>query len=143
MKLGLDKILLKQLRMHKKWSQEDLASISNLGIRTIQRAEAGRDISLETAKTLASVLEFELVDLEIKEDHKVMEKNKNGIWFGITGSMTGTFVGLSMVINSSSLPSFSALNEQTSGGLGWGLTGLVIGCCCALAGYLSHRLKSE
>lgn len=45
---------LKSLRLEKGWSQEQLATISGLSDRTIQRAERGETPSLETVRALAA-----------------------------------------------------------------------------------------
>ena len=50
-------MILKRLREKKHLSQEQLATMSGLSTRTIQRIESGKRASLETLKSLASVLE--------------------------------------------------------------------------------------
>lgn len=50
---------LKTLRISRHLSQEDLAEISGLNVRTIQRIENGRKPSIETLKRLASALEID------------------------------------------------------------------------------------
>ncbi|MFT5925231.1 MAG: transcriptional regulator with XRE-family HTH domain [Paraglaciecola sp.] len=52
-KLNKDKI--QKLRAIKCWSQDELASVSGLSVRTIQRVEKSGTASLETTKALASV----------------------------------------------------------------------------------------
>ncbi len=47
--------LLKSLRLEKGWSQEQLAGIVGISVRTVQRLENGGACSLETAKALAAV----------------------------------------------------------------------------------------
>jgi transcriptional regulator with XRE-family HTH domain len=49
---------LKSLRLEKGWSQEQLAEISGLSERTIQRAERGEAASLETVRALAASFEL-------------------------------------------------------------------------------------
>jgi transcriptional regulator with XRE-family HTH domain len=49
---------LKSLRLEKGWSQEQLATISGLSERTIQRAERGETPSLETQRSLAASFEL-------------------------------------------------------------------------------------
>ena len=49
--------LLKSLRQEQGWSQEQLADIAGLSVRTIQRAEAGEGCALETAKALAAAFD--------------------------------------------------------------------------------------
>lgn len=56
---------LKSLRLEKGWSQEQLAEISGLSERTIQRAERGETPSLETLRALAA--SFELSSGQLRE----------------------------------------------------------------------------
>ncbi|WP_419797184.1 MAG: 2TM domain-containing protein [Terasakiella sp.] len=49
--------IVKPLRLEKGWSQEQLAEIAGLSIRTIQRLENGGTCSLETAKALSAVFD--------------------------------------------------------------------------------------
>ena len=56
-------MLVKKLRLQKGWSQEQLADISGLSTRTIQRLERGENASLETLKSLASVFEINVAQL--------------------------------------------------------------------------------
>ena len=53
-------MIVKKLRNKKAWSQEELAEICGLNVRTIQRLESGNKASLETLRSLASVYEVEL-----------------------------------------------------------------------------------
>jgi len=57
-------MILKRLRENRKWSQEQLANMAGLSVRTIQRIERGHKASLESLKALASVLEVEFSTLE-------------------------------------------------------------------------------
>jgi len=61
MKLNYKKI--KSLREKHYWSQDELASISGLSIRTIQRVEKTGNSSLETMKALASVFKVDPLSL--------------------------------------------------------------------------------
>ena len=56
-------MILKKLRERKNLSQEQLATMSGLNVRTIQRIESGNRASLESLKSLASVLETSITDL--------------------------------------------------------------------------------
>jgi len=56
---------LKSLRLEKGWSQEQLAAISGLSDRTIQRAERGETPSLETVRALAA--SFDLSPAQLRE----------------------------------------------------------------------------
>ena len=65
-------MLVKKLREEKRWSQEQLANIAGLSLRTIQRVEAGKPASNETLKSLASV--FEISISKLTERVKVIDK---------------------------------------------------------------------
>lgn len=49
---------LRTLRLNKGWSQEELALVSDLSSRTIQRLERGERASLEAVKALAASFEL-------------------------------------------------------------------------------------
>jgi transcriptional regulator with XRE-family HTH domain len=57
-------MILKKLREDKKLSQEQLATMAGLNVRTIQRIESGSRASIESLKSLASVLETNISTLE-------------------------------------------------------------------------------
>lgn len=61
---------MKSLRLTRHWSQEQLAQLSNLNVRTIQRVEKGEGAGLETLKSLASVFEISVDELKF-----VMERD--------------------------------------------------------------------
>jgi transcriptional regulator with XRE-family HTH domain len=48
---------LRELRTARQWSQEQLAQLSGLNLRTIQRLESGAKISTESLRALAAVFE--------------------------------------------------------------------------------------
>ncbi|MFT6735481.1 MAG: transcriptional regulator with XRE-family HTH domain [Polaribacter sp.] len=53
-------MIVKKLRAEKKWSQDQLAILSGLSVRTIQRVESGQSASMETLKSLASIFEVDI-----------------------------------------------------------------------------------
>jgi len=53
-------MIVKKLRLRRGWSQEQLAHVTDLSVRTIQRIERGDKPGLETATSLASVFEVDL-----------------------------------------------------------------------------------
>ena len=57
-------MLIQKLRLKRGWSQQQLAELSGLSVRTIQRIEGGQVASLETQKSLAAVFEIDLTDLQ-------------------------------------------------------------------------------
>jgi len=56
-------MIVKKLRQRKHWSQEQLAELTGLSTRTIQRIETGSQASLESLKALAAVFEVEIARL--------------------------------------------------------------------------------
>lgn len=64
-------MLIQKLRLQRGWSQEQLATISGLSTRTIQRIERGQTPSLETLKTLAAIFEVDVSQLT-EQDGKDM-----------------------------------------------------------------------
>lgn len=57
-------MLVQKLRLQRGWSQEDLAELSTLSVRTIQRIERGHTASVESLKALASVFEVDFLSLK-------------------------------------------------------------------------------
>jgi transcriptional regulator with XRE-family HTH domain len=55
-------------RERRAWSQEHLAIVSGLGLRTIQRIEKTGAASFESARALAAVLEIAVADLRVPRD---------------------------------------------------------------------------
>ena len=81
------------LRQCKGWSQETLAEIATLSVRSVQRVEAGEPSSLHTRRALAVALGYEDVDFfnkpetsaQVEEAWKTIietaEKRKTGARF--------------------------------------------------------------
>ena len=57
-------MVMKELRQEKRWSQEQLAELSGLSLRTIQRIEGGGRAGLDSLVALAATFEIEVVALE-------------------------------------------------------------------------------
>lgn len=57
-------MIVKKLRLQRGWSQEHLAELTNLSVRTIQRLERGHKPGLETLKSLAAVFEVDIQTFE-------------------------------------------------------------------------------
>ncbi|WP_281559978.1 helix-turn-helix transcriptional regulator [Thalassomonas sp. RHCl1] len=66
-------MILKELRISRHLSQEQLAQMSGLNVRTIQRIESGKNASLESLKCLASALNVEVSTLS--QEKFVINKN--------------------------------------------------------------------
>jgi len=70
-------MILKQLRLSRHLSQEQLAHMSGLNVRTIQRIESGHKASVESLKCLASVFE---VDISTLNQEKFMIDKSSDNW---------------------------------------------------------------
>ena len=73
----LDKKLIKELRTDKGWTQQHLAELSDLNIRTIQRIEKDGIASMETSMSLASIFQISISSLYIKNTNDVSKFSYN------------------------------------------------------------------
>ncbi|NHZ66735.1 helix-turn-helix domain-containing protein [Massilia genomosp. 1] len=84
-------MILKQLRLSRHLSQEQLAQMSGLNVRTIQRIESGHKASVESLKCLAAALDVAVATLN--EENFVIDKHAHNwqalplwlrCWFGFS-----------------------------------------------------------
>lgn len=75
MDMKLDIILIKSERQKRAWSQEHLADVSGLGLRTIQRIERNGVASYESIRALAAVFSLRIADLAVMPDQKQQRIN--------------------------------------------------------------------
>lgn len=68
-------MIVKQLRISQHLSQEQLAQMSGLNVRTIQRIESGKNASIESLKCLAAALNVDIATLSQQEFH--MDKHSD------------------------------------------------------------------
>ncbi|CNH34723.1 helix-turn-helix domain-containing protein [Yersinia pekkanenii] len=59
----MDRYRIRELRLAKAWSQEQLAELCSLSVRTIQRIENGEQASLETLSAIAAVMDLKVSEL--------------------------------------------------------------------------------
>lgn len=82
--------LIREARTQKGWTQQQLADICELSLRTIQRVENQGQASMETINTLCAVLELNREQLN---QAQVEDKNQlKSIVFLIAGSLLLGFV---------------------------------------------------
>lgn len=77
---------LRELRLARQWSQDQLAALSGLNMRTIQRLESGAKISSESLRALAAVLEVPAESLLIGEptpSQAVLKAIREGVISGL------------------------------------------------------------
>ena len=74
--------LVQKLRKEKSWTQDQLATVSGMSLRTIQRIEKNGACSLESIQALASVFEVEPNALHVIADEKeVKDKYQSSLFW--------------------------------------------------------------
>ena len=127
-------MIVKQLRVKNKWSQEQLATMSGLSARTIQRVESGESASFETLKSLASVFEIDMNKLteEIIMIDKTTENWKaQPLWFRFC------FLGMSSR-KAQLLSEFAFIILGLAAFIYW--DNKFAGTCLIISGYLTNWL---
>jgi len=68
-------MLIQKLRLQRGWSQEQLAELSGLSVRTIQRLERGQTASVESLKALGAAFEIDFSHLKEPEMNATMSQS--------------------------------------------------------------------
>jgi len=102
---------IKKLRLERHWSQEQLAEMSGLSIRTIQRIENGENAGLESLKSLAAVFETNIEDSNKKEEVDQIRKEETYIQ-----KLKGFYKLLGLALINLILFFFIAVNDSDSEG---------------------------
>lgn len=69
-------MIIQKLRLEKGWSQELLAQLSGVSVRTVQRVEGGQKAGLETLKSLAAVFDINVATL-VQEQTMISKTSMN------------------------------------------------------------------
>lgn len=106
-------MVVKKLRHKKCWSQEQLATVAGLSVRTIQRIETGGKASLESLTALASVLDVDVPMLV--QEVTVIDKTSED-WEKVPFWLRAYFIGSSRL----NIPErkFNLRAEQMTAGAG-------------------------
>ena len=102
---------IKKMRLERHWSQEQLAEMSGLSIRTIQRIENGENAGLESLKSLAAVFETNIEDSNKKEEVDQIRKEETYIQ-----KLKGFYKLLGLALINLILFFFIAVNDSDSEG---------------------------
>ncbi|MGY8952159.1 MAG: helix-turn-helix domain-containing protein [Flavobacteriales bacterium] len=62
------------MRLERHWSQYQIAEMSGVSIRTIQRIENGENAGFDSLKSLAAVFEINIADSKKKEEMEAIRK---------------------------------------------------------------------
>ena len=99
---------IKKLRLERHWSQDQLAEMSGLSVRTIQRIENGENAGLESLKSLASVFEINISDSDKKEEMDQMRREEEYVQ-----NLTGFYKLLAIAILSLIVPFVFAVTDSS------------------------------
>ena len=128
--------LVRALRKQRSWSQDQLAAIAGISLRTVQRIEKDGTSSLESKKALASAFEIDATDLDIDTDAvEFTATNRRGQKYGYAGAilgLVGAYTGISLDLISGGM----SIGEA---GVYYGFVGAIFGICCAAIGLLSRK----
>jgi transcriptional regulator with XRE-family HTH domain len=102
---------IKKMRLERHWSQEQLAEMSGLSKRTIQRIENGENAGLESLKSLAAVFESNIEDSNKKEEVDQIRKEETYIQ-----KLKGFYKLLGLALINLILFFFIAVNDSDSEG---------------------------
>jgi transcriptional regulator with XRE-family HTH domain len=70
-------MLVQKLRLQRGWSQQQLAELSGLNVRTIQRIEKGQEPSVESLKSLAAVFNVDFSTLKEQGMENVINESQS------------------------------------------------------------------
>jgi len=100
---------IKKMRLDRHWSQDQLAEMSGLSIRTIQRIENGENAGLESLKSLAAVFEINIADSDKKQEMEQIKKEEEYIQ-----NIKGFYKLLAVAILSLVVPLILAINDSSN-----------------------------
>jgi transcriptional regulator with XRE-family HTH domain len=72
-------MLIQKLRLQRGWSQEQLAELSSLSVRTVQRLERGQPASMESLKALGAAFEIDFSHLKEPEMNTATSPTNQGV----------------------------------------------------------------
>lgn len=100
---------IKKMRLDRHWSQDQLAEMSRLSIRTIQRIENGENAGLESLKSLAAVFEINIADSDKKEEMEQIRKEEEYVQ-----NVKGFYKLFAIAILSLLVPFILALSDSSN-----------------------------
>ncbi|PCJ81692.1 MAG: hypothetical protein COA49_04060 [Bacteroidetes bacterium] len=100
---------IKKMRLERHWSQDQLADMSKLSIRTIQRIENGENPGLESLKSLAAVFEINIAGSDKTEEEEQIKKEEEYVQY-----LKGFYKLLAVAILSLIVPFVLAVSGSTN-----------------------------
>lgn len=99
---------IKKMRLERHWSQDQLAEMSGLSLRTIQRIENGQNAGLESLKSLAAVFEVNIADSDKKEEIEQIRREEEYVQ-----KVKGFYKLFAVALFSLVVPFISAVNDSS------------------------------
>jgi len=128
--------LVRALRRQNSWSQDQLAAIAGISLRTVQRIEKDGRSSLESKKALAAAFEIDALDLEVNSKAvDIAATNRRGQKYGYAGAALG-FIGAYTGITLDLIGGGMTIGEA---GVYFGIVGALFGISCAAIGFFSRK----
>lgn len=125
MDMQVDSKRIRMERERRAWSQEQLAEVAGLSLRTVQRVESSGSASYESARAIAAVLELEVAVLRVASAENlpalpaVMQRGPRGLrYFGLAAVLVlalGIFFTRDAVAGDVMLDVALELNDQKLG----------------------------
>ena len=133
---------VKQQRNDRLWSQEQLAEISGLSPRTIQRIESTGNASAESIKSLSSAFECHSEQLILPESYEV-EVNYAHSQFGLYIHLVTLFTWL--MVCAPAFSELSSANGQDQNSMFWviGVTTVITGLVSVLLFNLTVKVNNQ
>ena len=94
-------MLVQKLRLQRGWSQQQLAELSGLNVRTIQRIEKGQEPSVESLKSLAAVFNVEFSTLKEQGMDQVISESQSAeeiLAFNQVRKLKGFYIHLAQYV---------------------------------------------
>jgi len=138
--MKVDGARVRRLREERCWSQEHLATVAGLSLRTVQRVESEGSASAESRMAIASAFGLAPDGLSPAPAPAPVRQGRFparrlGLAMGIGGAILGTTLGIFGVIQGGGSP-----EEQ---GTAFAFIGVTLGLSCAVIGILSNRFRSS
>jgi transcriptional regulator with XRE-family HTH domain len=100
---------IRKMRLERHWSQDQLAEMSGLSIRTIQRIENGENAGLESLKSLAAVFEINITDSDKNQEMEQIRKEEEYVQ-----NVKGFYKLLAIAIMSLLVPAILVINDSSN-----------------------------
>jgi DNA-binding XRE family transcriptional regulator len=130
--MAIDSTVVKKLRDERSWSQEHLAAVADLSLRTIQRVESEGSGSLETRMALASA--FNVTPGSLLPRTAQNPAGSDGRTLPFPGKRLGIVFGLSGALLGGICALVGAMGMEVPHGIFDGIFGTWLGLTCGVAG---------